>query len=89
MNKKIVIKTIAKNTNLPKNNVELVITNFEELILDALRKGETINFTGFVKIFTKQRNERVFVNFQTGESFVAPAKVIPAVKFSPKFIKKL
>ncbi|MDD2445716.1 MAG: HU family DNA-binding protein [Clostridia bacterium] len=89
MNKKIVIKTIAKNTNLPKSNVELVIENLEELILDALRKGETINFTGFIKLYTKQKNERAFVNFQTGESFIAPAKVVPAVKFSPKFIKKL
>lgn len=89
MNKKSVIKMLAKNTNLPKSNVERVLNALENLLLDALRKGETINFSGVAKIFTRQRNERKFVNFQTGESFVTPPKTVPAVKFSPNFIKKL
>lgn len=89
MNKKMVIKLLSKNVNLPKNNVERVLNGFENLIIDALRKGEIINFSGFFKLYTKQRNERVFVNFQTGESFVAPPKTVPAIKFSPNFVKKL
>lgn len=89
MNKKMVIKLLAKNINLPRNSVERVLSGLENLILDALRKGEMINFSGFFKLYTKQRNERVFINFQTGESFVAPPKTVPAVKFSPNFIKKL
>lgn len=89
MNKKMVIKLLAKNTNLPKQNVERVLNGFENLILDALRKGEIVNFSGFFKLFTRQKNERAFVNFQTGESFIAPPKTVPAIKFSPNFIKKL
>lgn len=89
MNKKMIIKTISKNTHLPKNNVERVLNCFETTIIDALRKGEVVNFTGFIKLYTKQRNERTFVNFQTGENFVTPAKTVPAIKFSPIFINKL
>lgn len=88
MNKKMVIKQLAKNINLPKNNVERVLDGLEVLIIDALRKGETISFSGFFKLYTKQRNERTFVNFQTGESFIAPSKTVPAIKFSPNFVKK-
>ncbi|MDD3397692.1 MAG: HU family DNA-binding protein, partial [Clostridia bacterium] len=62
MNKKTVIKLLAKNANLPKNNIERVLNAFESLMLDALRKGEIINFSGFAKLYTRQRNERTFVN---------------------------
>ncbi|MDD4408545.1 MAG: HU family DNA-binding protein [Clostridia bacterium] len=89
MNKKLIIKTISKNTNIPKVTVERVLDGLETVVLDALRKGEVINFTGFLKLYTKQRNERTFINFQTGETFVAPVKTVPAIRFSPIFIKKL
>jgi len=89
MNKKMVVKCVAQKTKLRKSIVNKVLEGLEILMLDALRKGETINFSGFGKLFTKQRNERKFVNFQTGESFVAPTKVVPAIKFSKKLIDKL
>ena len=89
MNKKNVVKILSKGVNIPKNRVERLLDSLQILILDALRKGEVINFTGFIKFYTRQRNERVFVNFQTGESFVAPAKLVPCVKFSSKFIESL
>lgn len=89
MNKKSVIKILSKETNLPKERVEKVLDGLESLILDCLRKGEVINFTGFAKIYPKYKNERVFISFQTGETFVAPPKTVPAVKFSTKFVEKL
>ena len=89
MNRKMIVKCIAQKTKLKKAVIKQVFDELENLIIDALRKGETINFSGFGKIYTKQRNERTFVNFQTGESFVAPTKVVPAIKFSSKLIEKL
>ena len=89
MNKKTIIKLLSEQTKVPKNRVDRILSALEDIILDALQKGLTVNFTGFLKFYTKQRNERKFINFQTGESFIAPQKLVPAVKFSAKFVKKL
>ena len=89
MNKKTIIKILSEQTKVPKNRVDRILTALENIILTALQQGEIVNFTGFLKFYTKQRNERKFVNFQTGESFIAPQKLVPAVKFSAKFINKL
>ncbi|MDD4815558.1 MAG: HU family DNA-binding protein [Clostridia bacterium] len=89
MNKKMMINCIAQKTKLQKSTIKKVLSGLENVVFDALSKGETINFSGFAKLYTKQRNERTFVNFQTGESFISPTKVIPAVKFSKNLILKL
>lgn len=89
MNKKMIISCIAHKTKLQKGVVDKVLAELENLIVDALCKGESINFSGFAKLYTKQRNERSFVNFQTGESFVTPTKIVPAIKFSKNLIEKL
>lgn len=89
MNKKTFYKHIAQKTGVQKNLVERVFYGFETALLDALQKGENVNIIGFVKFSTKQRAKREYVNFQTGETFIAPAKTIPTVKFSKKFTEKL
>lgn len=89
MNRKSVEKIVAQKAGVRKNIVNKVFDCFYDLLLDALQKNENINFAGFAKFYTRQRKERTFVSFQTGESFVVPPKILPAIKFSKKFVEKL
>ena len=88
MNKKGLIKFVSLSTGLDKAVIDRVLNGTCDVVVDCLQKGEEINISGGFKILTKQRGERKYINFQTGESFLAPPKVIPVVKFSKKFIEK-
>lgn len=88
MNKKNIITKIACKTGLRKNIVASVVGTLEELIIDILQKGDCANFAGFGKFYTRQRGERKFVNFQTGEKFITPPKLVPMLKFSKNFVEK-
>lgn len=89
MNRKALEKYISQKTGLKKCVISKTVNSFFEIICDAMQKGEEINIAGFGKFYTKQRNERSYVNFHTGESFVAPKKNIPYFKFSKKIINSL
>jgi len=88
MNKKTVITKIACKTGIRKNIVANVLLMLEDLVVDVLQKGDYVNIAGFGKFYTKQRGERKFVNFQTGEKFITPPKLVPMIKFSKRFVEK-
>ena len=88
MNKKHLISKISSLSGIKKSLVARVLDNLEYVLVDALQKGETVNISGFGKFFTKQRCKREYISFQTGEKFLSPAKLVPVLKFSKKFVDK-
>jgi DNA-binding protein HU-beta len=51
-----------------------------EAIVDSLRRGEDVNFTGFGKFSVNERGPRQGVNPRTGERITIPGGKVP--KFS-------
>ena len=88
MNKKMFITKIACTSGISKTTVTEVFKYAQKLLIDALQKGEEVNLSGFGKFYTRQRNQREFISFQTGEKFLAPQKLVPMLKFSKKFVEK-
>lgn len=88
MNKKQIISKISAKTKIKRKVVDTVLTGLYETLITELRKGEEINFSGFGKFLTKERAERKYISFQTGETMIAPSKLVPELKFSKNFIEK-
>ena len=88
MNKKNVISKISVKMGLKKYQINAVLNALYDTLLTEMQKGEEITFSGFGKFFTKQRGERKYISFQTGEVFASPPHLVPAVKFSKQFIEK-
>ena len=88
LNKKDVITKISTKTGIKKNVIDVVLSALTETLETELKKGQEINFSGFGKFYTKQRAERKYISFQTGETLTAPAKLVPDLKFSQNFIDK-
>lgn len=51
-----------------------------DAVLDSLRRGEDVNFTGFGKFSVNERSARQGVNPRTGDRITIPAGKVP--KFS-------
>lgn len=88
MNKKMFINKLSSNSGISKTIISEVFKESQKLLIDALQKGEEVNLSGFGKFYTRQRNKREFISFQTGEKFIAPQKLVPMLKFSKKFVEK-
>ena len=88
MNKKAFITKISSDLKVNKNTVTAIFRQAEKILVDLLQKGEEVNLSGFGKFYTRQRNQREFISFQTGEKFSVPQKLVPMIKFSKKFVEK-
>ena len=88
MNKKTVISKISARTGVHKSVIDLVFKGLYETILSELQKGEEINFAGFGRFYTAERQERKYISFQTGETMMAPPHLVPKITFSKNFIDK-
>lgn len=88
MNKKAVVAKIAARTGIKKEAINLVLGALCATLVSELQKGEKINFSGFGKFQTRQRTGRKYVSFQTGETFIAPQRLVPVLKFSKNFVEK-
>ena len=88
MNKKNIITKISAKTGIKKIEVSAVLQALYETILTQMQNGEEIKFSGFGKFYTKQRGERKYISFQTGEVFASPPHLVPVLKFSKQFIEK-
>lgn len=88
LNKKDIISKISARTGIKKNVINVVLGGLYETLVSEMQKGEEINFSGFGKFYTKQRGERKYISFQTGELCFAPPRLVPDIKFSKNFVEK-
>lgn len=74
------VDSVAERTGMSKRDAGAAVDAMLDCITDALRKGDSITFTGFGKFSTSHRAARMGVNPRTGEKVQIGATTVP--KFS-------
>ena len=74
------VEEVAKVTDLPRKESEVVVETIFEQIIKALQTGDKIEIRGFGSFRTRQRKSRVGRNPKTGARVEVPAKRIPYFK---------
>ena len=81
MNKVALAEKIVDKTGLRKNDVEEMLETFEEVVIEALKKGEEVTLTGFGTFSARTRTARMGVNPQNpSERIQIPEVVVPKFK---------
>jgi len=74
MNKTELVETISRRTDIPKTQVDAVLTTFFEVAAQVVAKGkESLVIPGWIKIEQTKRSARVGRNPQTGAELKIPA----------------
>jgi DNA-binding protein HU-beta len=74
------VDKLAAKSGLTKKDAAAVVDAFVDVVTDALKKGEDVQFTGFGKFYVQQREARQGINPQTKAKIKIPATKVP--KFS-------
>lgn len=80
MNKTDLINKVAKETNLSKTDVSIIVDATLEEITEALKDGKKVQLIGFGTFEVRERPARKGRNPKTGEEIVIPASKAPAFK---------
>jgi DNA-binding protein HU-beta len=74
------VDKLAAKSGLTKKDAAAVVDAFVDVVTDALKKGEDVQFTGFGKFYVQAREARQGINPQTKAKINIPATKVP--KFS-------
>jgi DNA-binding protein HU-beta len=78
MTKNEFVDQVADRAKLSKKDAAAAVDAFIESITEALKKGDSVSFTGFGKFSTSKRAARVGVNPRSpGEKVNIPAATVP------------
>ena len=81
MTKQEFVEEVASKSGLERRDAAKAVDAFLDSITDALKRGDSVSFTGFGKFSTAQRAARQGVNpRQPGQKVNIPAATVP--KFS-------
>lgn len=67
MNRQEFIRKYAEKNNVTICKTEEFLNNIEDLIVELIQSGETINFHGFCEIGTREVKDRIGTNPQNSE----------------------
>lgn len=85
MNKAELVNTIAQRTDQSASTVNAVVSAFEEVITEAVARGDKVSLPGFLTFERSERSARTGRNPSTGESIQIPAATVPKVKVGKSF----
>jgi len=72
------VDKVASKSGLNRRDATRAVDAFLDAVTDALKAGDTVNFTGFGKFSTQHRAARMGVNpRQPGEKVQIPAATVP------------
>ncbi len=77
MTKQDFIGRVAQKSGLSNRDAGKAVDAFMESVTEALKNGDTINFTGFGKFSAAARAARQGVNPRTGERVQIAATTVP------------
>ena len=89
MNKTQLVDAVAKNSEIKKRDVEVIIENFINFIQDEVAKGEKVQITGFGSFERKERGARTVKNPRTGEDMKVPPSKSPSFTAGSIFKEKV
>jgi DNA-binding protein HU-beta len=71
------VDKLAAKSGLTKKDAAAVVDAFVDVVTEALKKGEDVQFTGFGKFYTQKRQARQGINPQTKKTITIPASTVP------------
>lgn len=69
------VSKISERTNLPKTDALAAVDAFTDIIVEAIKNGDTVPLKGFGTFYAASRKEREGRNPRTGEPVTIPASV--------------
>lgn len=85
MNKQQLVQSLSERLSLPHTQCQVIVNAAQEVLVEALRKKETVTLQGFGVLSPWEQSERTGRNPRTGVSCPIEARV--SVKFKPgKFL---
>src|SRR5690554_1939845 len=85
MTKADIVDIISSSVGLTKVETEAVVNGFLETVMDAMKRGETIELRGFGSFKVVKRAQRVARNPKTNEEVIVPEQFVPMLKVSREF----
>lgn len=85
MTKSDIVDNISSSTGITKLETEAVVNGFLSTVIDAMKKGETIELRGFGSFKVVKRARRVARNPKTNEEVIVPEQYVPVLKISKEF----
>ncbi|HKJ32474.1 MAG TPA: HU family DNA-binding protein [Balneolales bacterium] len=89
MTKADIVEIISSSTGLTKVETEAVVKGFLDTVIDAMKRGETIELRGFGSFKVVKRAQRVARNPKTNEEVIVPEQFVPTLKVSKEFKKSV
>ncbi len=80
MTKAEFVDRLAAKSGLTKKDAANVVDAFVDVITDALKEGEDVQFTGFGKFYVQKREAREGINPQTKAKIKIAATKVPEVQ---------
>lgn len=80
MTKDQLIDKIVAKCGCSKKNIAEFLDNFEDVIIQALTKGDSVRLVGFGTFSVAKRAARMGVNPKTGEKIKISATTVPKFK---------
>lgn len=87
MTKADIVDIISSSTGITKIETEAVVNGFMDTIIDAMKKGDSIELRGFGTFKVVKRAQRVARNPKTNEEVIVPQQHVPVLKVSKDFKK--
>jgi len=78
MTKAELVDQVAETVQLPKHQIEAVLTRCLQGIMDALQAGDKVELRGFGSFRLRHRQAREGRNPRTGDTVPIPAKAVPS-----------
>src|SRR6266851_636640 len=85
MTKAELVDHVATTVQLPKHQIDAVITRFLQGIMDTLHAGDKVELRGFGSFRLRHRQPREGRNPRTGDTVQIPAKAVPAFSAGKAF----
>lgn len=80
MTKAELVEEVSRVSDLTKKHSEVIVDTVFRSIIDALQRGEKIEFRGFGSFRLRQREPRKGRNPKTGDRVDVPSKKVPYFK---------
>jgi DNA-binding protein HU-beta len=71
------VDKLAAKSGLTKKDAAGVVDAFVDVVTEALKAGEEVQFTGFGKFYVQKRQARQGINPQTKKAITIPASKVP------------
>jgi DNA-binding protein HU-beta len=89
MNKSELVDAMASASGLTKTDSKKALDAFISVVSNTLKKGDSVNLTGFASLSVKEKPARTCRNPRTGEEIMIPEKNVIKFKAGAELIEKL